>query len=68
MLAELLAHVLSRAVLDRLAPRPRLHLPAAARRGVGLSGAEDEAGLPPPMIPGNAAAPTTLCAIDASFE
>lgn len=68
MLAELLAHVLARAVLDRVSPRPRLHLPAAARRGVDLSEVQDDAGLPPPMIPGNAAAPTTLCAIDESFE
>lgn len=30
MLAELLAHVLARAVIDTLAPRPVLHLPGRA--------------------------------------
>lgn len=62
-MAELLCHVLSRAVLEVLAPPPVLHMP---RRDADLSPAEDEAGLPLPMIPGNAATPTTLCAIEVS--
>ncbi|KAL4447553.1 hypothetical protein ABPG75_004772 [Micractinium tetrahymenae] len=65
MLAELLAHVLARAVVDTLSPRPRLHL---ARRDADLSSAQDEHGLPLPMIPGNAATPTTLCAIEEDFK
>jgi hypothetical protein len=61
MLAELLAHVLARAALEVLAPPPRLHL---ASRDADLSPARDADGLPLPMIPGNAATPTTLCAIE----
>ena len=63
MLAELLAHALAKAVIENLAPRPTLHL---ARRDADLAPAQDEHGLPLPMIPGNAATPTTLCAIEAS--
>jgi lysophospholipase L1-like esterase len=63
MLAELLAHVLARAVVDTLAPRPVLHLPG---RTADLSPAQDEHGLPLPMVPGNAATPTSLCAIEVS--
>lgn len=66
MLAELLAHVLARAVMERLVPPPRLHL--AGRPGADLSPAQDESGLPLPMIPGNAATPTTLCAIEEDFR
>lgn len=61
MLAELLAHVLAQAVIEVVAPRPRLHL---AARDADLSAAQDDDGLPLPMIPGNAATPTTLCAIE----
>lgn len=61
MMAELLAHVLAKAVVETLAPRPRLHL---ASRDADLSPAQDEDGLPLPMVPGNAATPTTLCAIE----
>ena len=61
MLAELLCHVLARAVMETLAPRPALHLPG---RAADLSPAQDGRGLPLPMIPGNAATPTTLCAIE----
>lgn len=65
MMAELLAHALARAVIDTLSPRPRLHL---ARRDADLTPAQDEHGLPLPMIPGNAATPTTLCAIEEDFK
>ena len=61
MLAELLAHVLAKAVMESLSPRPRLHL---AGRDADLAPARDARGLPLPMIPGNAATPTTLCAIE----
>jgi hypothetical protein len=61
MMAELLAHVLAKAVVETLAPRPRLHL---ASRDADLSPAQDKDGLPLPMVPGNAATPTTLCAIE----
>lgn len=65
MLAELLAHVIARAVVDTLAPRPVLHLPG---RTADLSPAQDEHGLPLPMVPGNAATPTSLCAIEEDFQ
>ena len=61
VLAELLSHALAKAVIENLAPRPTLHL---ARRDADLAPAQDEHGLPLPMIPGNAATPTTLCAIE----
>ncbi|PSC68178.1 Acyl-coenzyme A thioesterase THEM4 isoform A [Micractinium conductrix] len=65
MLAELLAHVLAKAVMESLSPRPRLHL---AGRDADLAPARDARGLPLPMIPGNAATPTTLCAIEEDFQ
>ena len=61
MLAELLAHVVSKAVMEVVAPRPRTHL---ARRRADMSRAMDGRGLPLPMIPGNTVAPTSLCAIE----
>lgn len=65
MMAELLAHVLAKAVVETLAPRPRIHL---ASRDADLSPAQDKDGLPLPMVPGNAATPTTLCAIEEDFK
>ena len=63
MLAEMLAHLLLRAAEEqRRAAAPPLAPPVWAPRSE-----EQEArlglGLPPPMIPGNVAVPTSLCAI-----
>ena len=65
MLGELLAHVLARAVLDVLEPRPRTHLAGRPAFAAGLPRAGSTRSLlPQPMIPGNTAEPTSLCAIE----
>ncbi|KAL4421416.1 hypothetical protein ABPG75_010707 [Micractinium tetrahymenae] len=65
-LAELLASALSRAVLEVLSPRPS---PQLGAQGGGRAAATlGRDGLPPPMVPGNLAVPTSLCAIEEAFK
>ncbi len=61
-LAELLASALSRAVLEVLSPSPSPQLGGQGSERAGVALGPD--GLPPPMVPGNMAVPTSLCAIE----
>lgn len=61
-LAELLASALSRAVLEVLSPSPTPQLGGQGSERAGVALGPD--GLPPPMVPGNMAVPTSLCAIE----
>lgn len=66
VLAELLAGVVLQAVERVLAAHEAVGV-AGAAGGPGVGGGEPRAAeLPPPMIPGNADVPTTLCAMQAS--